>query len=151
MNAREIAIIEKAKSILEKNLKSANIVYSSSETAKTYLCLTFAKEWREVFAVCFLNRANQLITCKKLFFGTLASTEIHVRIIAKEALLLDATSVILCHNHPSGDLTASSADIVVTKKIQKALELFDIDVLDHVIVSGNQATSFAEEGLLAPS
>lgn len=147
MNKQEHLLISKALSILGKQFTN-NTHISDSSSMKNYLCLEFAHEWREVFAVVFLRKNHSMIICKKLFYGTLDNVSIHPRIIAKEALLLDAAAVILCHNHPSGATQPSQADISITKKIQEALDLFDIPVLDHVIVSHNQTDSFAELGLI---
>ena len=87
-----------------------------------------------------------MISFKKLFFGTLNSAEVHPRVIAKEALLVDATAIILCHNHPSGNVSPSHADISLTKRLIETLSLFDIKVLDHIIVSQSETYSFSEAG-----
>ena len=70
----------------------------------------------------------------------------HPRVIAKEALLVDATAIILCHNHPSGNINPSHADISLTKRLIESLSLFDIKVLDHIIVSQSETYSLSKAG-----
>ena len=81
--------------------------------------------------------------------GGLSGTVIDVRIILKRAIEKLASSVILCHNHPSGTMQASDADLKITKKINDAAKLMDISVLDHIIIGQNRYLSFADEGILS--
>ena len=147
MNTLELSVIENAINILSASLKSTkNPEFTSSTFTRKYLSLEMSNEWREVFSVMFLNTQHQLIYFKKLFFGTLNSAEVHPRVIAKEALLVDATAIILCHNHPSGNINPSHADISLTKRLIESLSLFDIKVLDHIIVSQSETYSLSEAG-----
>lgn len=102
----------------------------------------------EEFWVLMLNRANRVLSRYNVSKGGLSGTVTDVRLIMKRALECHAASVILCHNHPSGNLKPSDADNQVTKKIADAGKLMDIPVLDHVIITGNGYFSFADEGLL---
>ena len=102
----------------------------------------------EVFAVVFLNRANRINNFEVVSEGGITGTIADPRIILKRALQEDAVSLILCHNHPSGDLRPSRADEELTHKIKEAARYFDISVLDHIIVSETGYYSFADEGLL---
>lgn len=102
----------------------------------------------EEFWVILLNR-NNLVTDKIMISrGGLTGTIIDVRIILKMALEKLACSVILCHNHPSGNLMPSEADKDITKKMKEAGKLLDIQVLDHIIIGNNAFFSFADEGLI---
>ncbi len=102
----------------------------------------------EVFAVVFLNRANKINHFEIISQGGITGTVADPRIILKKALEEDATSVVLCHNHPSGNLKPSRADEELTHKIKEAAKYFDITVLDHIIVSEEGYFSFADEGII---
>lgn len=102
----------------------------------------------EEFWVLLLNRNNLVIDKMIISRGGITGTVIDVRIIMKMALEYLACSIILCHNHPSGNLIPSEADKEITRKIKDAGKLFDISVLDHVIVGNNYYFSFADEGLI---
>ena len=101
----------------------------------------------EVFAVLFLNRANRIRHFEIISSGGMTGTVADPRIILKKALEEEAVSLILCHNHPSGNLRPSRADEDLTHKIRGAARYFDIQVLDHIIVSTDGYFSFADEGL----
>jgi DNA repair protein RadC len=102
----------------------------------------------EVFGVLFLNRANKINHFEIISQGGITGTVADPRIILKKALQVNAVSIILCHNHPSGSLKPSKADEELTMKIKHAANFIDIKVLDHVIVSEDGYFSFADEGLL---
>lgn len=123
------------------------VIKTSSDIAR-YL-QTKLKDYRhEVFAILFLNRANKVNHFEIVSEGGITGTIADPRIILRKALEEDAVNIILCHNHPSGSLKPSSADEELTKKIKDAARLFDIAVLDHLIVSETGYYSFADEGLL---
>ncbi|WP_428840575.1 RadC family protein [Escherichia coli] len=103
---------------------------------------------REEFRVLYLNNQNQLIAGETLFTGTINRTEVHPREVIKRALYHNAAAVVLAHNHPSGEVTPSKADRLITERLVQALGLVDIRVPDHLIVGGSQVFSFAEHGLL---
>jgi DNA repair protein RadC len=100
----------------------------------------------EVFAVVFLNQANKVSHFEVISKGGITGTVADPRIILKKALEENATSIILCHNHPSGNLRPSAADEYITTKIKEAAKYFDIKVIDHIIVSEEGYYSFADEG-----
>ena len=102
----------------------------------------------EEFWVMYLNRANKIITAQKISLGGITGTVADTRIIFKNALDHFACGIILCHNHPSGNLTPSEEDKSLTKKIKQAGQLLDINTLDHLIISDAGYYSFADEGLL---
>lgn len=140
--ALEIGRRRQASVFLEKP-----IVKYSSEIAQ-YLQALLKDHHHEVFVVVFLNRANRINHYEIISEGGITGTVADPRIILKKALDEDAVSIILCHNHPSGNLLPSRADEELTRKIKEASGYFDIKVLDHIIVSEEGYYSFADEGIL---
>lgn len=120
----------------------------SSKTVKDYLTHNLRERKREVFMVIFLDGQNQIIKMEELFTGSLTTSAIYPREVVQKVLDHDAASVILVHNHPSGSLTPSGSDRAVTKKLQVALAAIDVEILDHLIVGGNDFFSFADHRLL---
>ncbi len=102
----------------------------------------------EEFWVIYLNNANLILKAVQISKGGITSTEVDTRIVMQEAVVLKATQIILCHNHPSGSVKPSHADILLTEKIRKAAELLDISLIDHVVIHRERYYSFAEEGRL---
>ena len=102
----------------------------------------------EEFWVLCLNRQNKVIEKHKISQGGISGTVIDVKIILKLAVNELASSVILCHNHPSGNMTPSSNDKKITDKLIKASEYFDIKILDHIIVADDKYFSFADKNLI---
>lgn len=102
----------------------------------------------EEFWVILLNRSNMPIHKAKISQGGIVGTVVDVRIILKLALEKLATGIVVCHNHPSGNLFPSTSDIETTRKVREACETVDITFLDHLIISGNKYYSFADEGAL---
>jgi len=102
----------------------------------------------EEFWVLYLNNANKVIAKNQLSKGGMTGTVVDVRIIFKSALESGAVAIVLCHNHPSGNLKPSEADKEITKKVKIAGKSLDINVLDHLIVTQNGYYSFADEGIL---
>lgn len=102
----------------------------------------------EVFAVIFLNRACRIKHFEIISKGGITGTVADPRIILKKAVEQEATSIILSHNHPSGNLTPSRADEEITQKIKQAASYFDIRILDHLIIADDGYYSFADEGLI---
>lgn len=103
---------------------------------------------QEQFVVMYLNQANKILGVYKLSKGGITGTVADVRLILATALKAAACSIILCHNHPSGNLKPSNADIDLTRKIKEAAELMEIRTLDHLIISPeNKYYSMKEEGI----
>ena len=102
----------------------------------------------EEFWIILLNRSNQVIGKECISKGGVAGTVVDGKIIFKKAIQALASSLVLCHNHPSGSLKPSQADLNITKKLRKAGEAIDVVVLDHLIVSESGYYSFADEGTL---
>jgi len=102
----------------------------------------------EEFWLLMLNRANRVLGRYKVSQGGLSGTVIDTRIILKKALDNLASSIIVCHNHPSGNKQPSDADLKITEKLKKAAEMLEIKLLDHVIIADKSYFSFADEGLI---
>ena len=124
-----------------------SMIRSSSDIAD-YFRHSLQDYQHEVFAVLFLNQANKVNHFEVVSQGGLTGTVADPRVILKKALEENATSMVLCHNHPSGNLSPSRADEALTLKIRNAAAYLDIKVLDHLIVSEEGYFSFADEGLL---
>jgi DNA repair protein RadC len=142
-----VAALEIGRRRQAMNYREKAVMTSSNDVAN-YL-QSLLKDYRhEVFAVLFLNRANKINHFEIVSEGGITGTVADPRIILKKALEEDAVSLILCHNHPSGSLKPSNADLELTKKIKEAAKFFDIKVMDHLIVSDAGYYSFSDEGIL---
>ena len=137
---REPSTMQKVK--ISSSLTTANYIKGIYEVENDDITLY------ESFYVVMLNNANNTIGYTKISQGGITGTVVDVRLIAKHALECLATSVILIHNHPSGNSKPSSADKLITEKIKHGLALLDIRVLDHIILTENTYFSFADECLL---
>jgi DNA repair protein RadC len=102
----------------------------------------------EEFWIMLLNRSNRLIEVLRTSQGGISGTVTDIRMIMKNAIMHVASSLVLCHNHPSGNLKPSKADLEITKKVTEAARLMDVKVLDHIIVADRSYFSFADEGLM---
>jgi DNA repair protein RadC len=102
----------------------------------------------EEFWILFLNRANKVINRMKLSQGGISGTVTDVRIVMKKAIEYLASGIIVCHNHPSGNLSPSDSDTRITQKIKEAGNIMDIQLLDHLVISEKDYYSFADNGLL---
>jgi len=122
--------------------------FDSSSVSGEFFRAKLAGRDREVFAVAFLNNQHQLIAYEELFMGGIASIEIQPREVASAALLHNAAAVIVSHNHPSFSNEPSRADLQITARLKKALELIAVRIIDHIVVAGNDAVSMAERGLV---
>lgn len=142
MAALELGRRRQASESLEKP------VISGSSSVARYLQALFSDHDYEVFAVLFLNRANKINHFEIISSGGMSGTVADPRMILRKALEEKAVSIILCHNHPSGNLRPSHADKELTLKIREAARFFDISVLDHIIVSNEGYFSFADEGII---
>lgn len=142
------SVINKALAILSKRMKKIGQVFSAPDSVKSFCALKIGALEHEVFGVLFLDSQNRLIDFQEMFRGTLSQTSVYPREVVKACLSLNAASVILTHNHPSGSLTPSRADESLTQVLKTALALIDVRVLDHIIVASDQSLSMAEKGLI---
>lgn len=104
---------------------------------------------KEHFAILMLNTKNHIIGLRDISIGSISASIVHPREVFREATLNSCASIILLHNHPSGDPSPSREDIAVTQRMVKAGKIMDIPVLDHIILGDNRWTSLKEKGLLA--
>jgi DNA repair protein RadC len=139
-------VLDKAAEIL-KNKHLTSDVFTSSQATRDFLSFKLSKYEREVFAVMLLDSQHKLIDYQELFFGTINAASIYPREVVKAVLAENAAAVIFAHNHPSGEIEPSQADVAITKRLKEALALIDVSVLDHIVI-GETATSLAERGLL---
>jgi DNA repair protein RadC len=121
---------------------------NSPGAVRDYLRLAISGREHEVFVCLWLDAQHRIIKSEELFRGTLTQTSVYPREVVKAGLRNNAAAVIFAHNHPSGAAQPSQADELLTRNLKDALALVEIKVLDHFVVAGNQAISFAERGLL---
>jgi len=145
--AEIVAVLELARRALAAQLKQQTL-FDSPEAVRDYLQLQLGSRPHEIFAVLFLDSQHRLIVLEELFRGTLTQTSVYPREVVVRALALNAASVVLAHNHPSGTAEPSRADEALTQTLKAALGLVDVRVLDHFVVAGHQVHSFAEHGQL---
>jgi len=140
------AALEIARRHLSEDLEYGNCLTRSEQT-RNYLRARLRDYKYEVFACLMLDNRNRVIAFRELFRGTIDGASVYPREVVKQALADNAAAVILAHNHPSGVCEPSQADIRITKRLQKALGLVDIRVLDHVII-GDEINCLSEQGLI---
>jgi DNA repair protein RadC len=122
-------------------------INNSKEAYESFLPL-IEDPSKENFLVAYLNQGNKIIKIERISIGGITSTLADPKVIFKNALLKEATSIMMCHNHPSGVARPSKDDRQLTQKLIKAGKILDINVLDHLIIGENSYFSFAEEGIL---
>ncbi len=145
--AELVAVLELARRALAQQLQDKPL-FSTPQAVRDYLQLQLGSRPHEIFAVLFLDAQHRLIALEELFRGTLTQTSVYPREVVVRALALQAGSVVLAHNHPSGEAKPSRADEALTQTLKAALGLVDVRVLDHFVVTSTQAISMAEMGLL---
>lgn len=141
------AVLEMARRALAETLRAGDAL-GSPAAVRDFLRLTLGRREQEVFLAVLLDAQNRVLACEELFRGTLTQTSVYPREVVKCALKHNAAAVIFAHNHPSGVAEPSHADQVLTQSLKQALALVDIKALDHFIVAGSSALSFAERGLI---
>ena len=151
--ARELApadqqIVREALTLLECQLREPGASFTSSHAVRDWLRLQLASLEREEFTALFLDNQHRLIAYETLFTGTINHTQVHPRELVKAGLKHNCAAVIVAHCHPSGEVEPSQADRLITARIQQALDLVDIRLLDHLVVGGMDVISFAERGWL---
>jgi len=145
--AELVAVLELARRALVQQLTQKPL-FNTPQAVRDYLQLQLGGLHHEVFAVLFLDSQHRLIALEEMFRGTLTQTSVYPREVVKQALTLNASSVVLAHNHPSGTAQPSRADEALTHTLKAALALVDVRVLDHFVVTASQAVSMAELGLV---
>jgi DNA repair protein RadC len=145
---QELKIVEAAAQRLARARVIRRDVISSWDALLDYCHTTMAHRDAEHFRVLFLDRRNALIADEEQARGTVNHVPVYPREVAKRALELSASALILVHNHPSGDPTPSESDITMTARIQTALEALEITLHDHLIIGRSRELSFRDQGLI---
>ena len=141
------AAVELAKRHLLEQMRLGSPLITPRATHR-YLQAQLRDRPYEVFCCIYLDNRHRLIAFEELFRGTVDCAQVHPREVLRQALLHNATSVILAHNHPSGALEPSPADDFITQRLRDLLTLMDVRIVDHIIVGDGGCYSFAEHGLL---
>ncbi len=141
------AVMQMAKRHYQEVLQQGDAL-TSPEATRIYLSNQLRGYSYEVFAALFLDNQHRVIKFEELFRGTIDGASVYPREVAKKALEHNAAAIIFAHNHPSGICQPSQSDKLITERLQKALALFDIRVLDHFVIGEGEPFSFAEAGLL---
>ena len=141
------AVLEMSRRALRETLDRGPAL-NSPQAVRDYLRLRLQGRAHEVFVAVFLDAQNRVLEVEELFRGTLTQTSVFPREIVKRALYFNAAAIIFAHNHPSGVAEPSRADEALTQTLKHTLALVDVKVLDHYVVGGDSARSFAERGLI---
>ena len=149
-NAKAISIITALELGRRRNIEEAleNPIISGSKSVFRIMKPILGELKHEEFWLLYLNNSNRVILNSQLSKGGLTGTVVDSRLVFKQAIEISATSVILCHNHPSGTLKPSEADKKITQKLKSAGESLDIKVLDHVIITEKDYFSFADNNMI---
>ncbi|MDX9671779.1 MULTISPECIES: RadC family protein [unclassified Pseudomonas] len=139
------AVLEMGRRHLAERMRKKPAL-ENPQVVRDYLKAMLRHEPHEVFGCLFLDSKHQVLNFEALFRGSIDNTSVHPRQVVKRALANNAAALILCHNHPSGNPEPSQADRLLTKRLQKALELIDVRVLDHFIIGDGEPLSMAECG-----
>jgi len=145
--AQLAAALELLRRSLDEKSKERSAL-TSPGAVRDYLRLTLGQREHEVFVCIWLDAQHKVMGFEESFEGTLTQTSVYPREIVKTALARNAAAVIFAHNHPSGVAQPSQSDELLTRNLKEALALVEVKVLDHFIIAGNHAISFAERGLL---
>lgn len=148
MPEHELSVVDAALAILGRYLHEPRSVFDCPRAVRDYLRLRLGAETAEVFAVMYLDAQHAPIAFETPFFGTINQTAVYPREIARAALAHNASAVIFAHNHPTGRAWPSISDEKLTATLKAALQLVDVRVLDHMIVTGREVASMAEMGLV---
>lgn len=147
----ELPIVQEVEIIYSRPLSLKPIEINSSKIAYETFLLAYDKrkiDYKEMFYVLLLNRKNYCLGIAKVSEGSTVATIVNEREIFQLALKTNATAILVSHNHPSGNTQPSEADNQLTRKLNEACKLLDIQLLDHIIVTSNGYYSYADEGIL---
>jgi DNA repair protein RadC len=145
--AQLMAVRELSQRALLEELELGDVLDQPGRV-RDYLRLRIGQREIEVFVVIFLSVRNHVLSVSEIFSGSLTETRVYPREVVRQALLRNASAVIIAHNHPSGAAEPSAADIHLTLTLKAALQLVDIGLLDHFVISRHKSVSFCERGLL---
>ncbi len=143
--ACEREVLKAAEQLLAAQIKQRPVFEAPGEV-RSFLKLHLAPLEHEMFGILYLDAQHRLIAYEDLFRGSLTQTSVYPREVVKNALMHNAAAVVLAHNHPSGVAEPSQADRSLTDVLKRALDLVDVRVLDHFVVTAAAIVSFAERG-----
>ena len=143
-------IVDKALQMVSEKMfsRDSSGSFTSPNASMDYLRLKLSEKKNEVFAVLFLDNAHNVIKYEELFQGTINGASVYPRVVAQKCLEYNAAAIIMAHNHPSGTSDPSRADKNITSRLVTTMELIDVRILDHIIVGKDEASSFANLGLI---
>lgn len=141
------AVLEMGRRHLFEEMAKGDVLTSPLAT-RHYLMARLHSHPQEVFACLFLDNRHRVIGFEEMFFGTIDGAAVHPREVVRRAMEHNAAAIIFAHNHPSGVAEPSQADKSLTQRLQQALALVDVRVLDHFVIGAGHCFSFAEGGLL---
>lgn len=140
--------VEAALEYLKRKHNAKRKTFEGAKDAGEFACLKIGHHQIEHLCVAYLDNSHRLIEWETMATGSIGSTQIYPRELLKRILFHNAAAVFLFHNHPSGNCEPSDMDIEVTRKIAKGLDLFDVRLLDHIIVAGGEHYSMGKNGYL---
>lgn len=143
----EADVLAAAEGILRAKLTREGSI-SNPTDASDFLRMRLGALAHEEFHILWLDNRHQILSCEKLFTGTIDGASVYPREIVKAALQINACAAILAHNHPSGNPEPSQADRTITRDISAALKLIGVRVLDHIVVGAGSTVSMAGRGLM---
>lgn len=140
-------ILAAAETLLRAKLERQGSI-SNPQDAGDFLRMRLGALLHEEFHIVWLDNRHRILDCQKLFTGTVDGASVHPREVVRAALAINASAVVLAHNHPSGVAEPSSADRSITQELIAALRLIDVRVLDHLVIAAGEVVSMAARGLL---
>lgn len=140
-------ILSAAETLLRAKLERRGSI-SNPQDAGDFLRMRLGALLHEEFHVLWLDNRHRILDCQKLFTGTVDGASVHPREVVRAALAINASAVVLAHNHPSGVAEPSGADRSITQELIAALRLVDVRVLDHLVIGAGEVVSMAARGLL---
>jgi DNA repair protein RadC len=136
-----------AKKLISRQFSKGRIM-DCVDSSKDFLALQLGQREHEAFCIIFLDTRHKVVAFEEMFRGTIDGASVYPREVVKEALSVNASAVILAHNHPSGVAEPNQSDIKMTQQLKDVLAVVDVRVLDHIIVGGATTVSMAELGLI---
>ena len=133
---------------LARNRFTRGCVLSNPRATREFLRLQIGSREHESFCCIFLDNHHRVLAYEEMFRGTIDGASVHPREVVKRTLALNAAAIVFAHNHPSGSASFSHADELITRRLQEAMSLIDVRVLDHLLVTNEVVESMAERGML---
>lgn len=143
----QTSLIKHALAVLQLRYQVGEYIKDPTAT-KDYLRLFLSNRKNEIFDVMFLNNKHRILGIEEMFQGTIDGAAVYPRVLVQRTLEINASALVIFHNHPAGSPEPSCADKTITKRLQEALNLIDVRMIDSIIVGDGGTVSFAERGLL---